>query len=271
MSKKLLGKLDKKYTGRVDVHVEDGVGWLKLNNPRKHNAISLSMWETIQVALPAFSSDPTIRCIVISGEGERAFCAGADVSEKLESTPDSKDADARVALPTLQALRDIKKPTLAMISGHCIGAGVAIALACDLRIASDSASFGIPAAKLGLAYYYSLIKRLTDVVGPSNAKQMIYTADRYSAVKALQMGLVNEVILLSELPAFVTAMAVQIALNAPLTIGAAKQAIGVAVSDSLDHDIAACDASASICLASEDYAEGLRAFAEKRPPVFVGR
>jgi enoyl-CoA hydratase/carnithine racemase len=148
---------------------------------------------------------------------------------------------------------------------------MAIALACDLRVAAAGASFGIPAAKLGLAYYFVQVKRLTDVVGPTHAKQMLYTADRFAAERALQFGLVDELVAQDELLPFVSGMAARIAANAPLTIAAAKTAIAAACGDTPDAVAAACDAQVRACLASSDYAEGRRAFREKRPPVFQGR
>ncbi|SAL01794.1 short chain enoyl-CoA hydratase [Caballeronia calidae] len=263
--------LDDDRPGRVRVDINGGVGWIELDNVRKRNAISLAMWRTLKNELDRLRDDDNIRCVVIYGRGEKAFCSGADVAEKQGNDKSTTSADADVALPTLRALQEFSKPTIAMISGYCLGAGAAIALACDLRIVGESASFGIPAARLGLAYYYCLAKRLTEVVGPSKAKEIIFTADRYDANKALRMGLVNEVIRTSELRETVGETALRIARNAPLTVQAAKQAIETAVSDAPIRDIARCNERERACLESEDYAEGRRAFAEKRDPVFQGR
>jgi enoyl-CoA hydratase/carnithine racemase len=257
--------------GRVYSYRAESVGWIVLDNPRKHNAISLAMWRSLVDALASFEEDSTVRCVAICGEGDKSFCAGADVAEKQGVDATQTAEDTRLALASLGTLNAFPKPVLAMISGYCLGAGLAIALACDLRLAGSGASFGIPAAKLGLAYNYSEIKRLTDLIGAARAKQMIFTADRISAERALQIGLVNEVVPANELRAFVTDMANRIAANAPLTITAAKHAIATAVGDPPGRDVAACDVRARACLASEDYAEGRRAFRERRPPVFQGR
>jgi enoyl-CoA hydratase/carnithine racemase len=232
--------------------------------------MSVAMWRELLDVLDKFDSDPAVRCVVIRGEGGRSFCAGADIGEKQGITAEQAAADNKVTLASLRAIEDLGKPVVAMVSGYCIGAGMAIALACDLRVAAIGSSFGIPAAKLGLAYYYSEIKRLTDVVGPARAKQIIYTADRIPVERALEFGLVNEIVAADQLPLFVTAMAARIVANAPLTIAAAKHAVATALSDAQVRDIAGCDARARACLASEDYAEGRIAFREKRPPVFRG-
>jgi enoyl-CoA hydratase len=249
----------------------DGVGWIVLDNPGKYNAISLGMWRSLIDVFAAFDADAGVRCAVIRGEGERAFCAGADLAEKqgVEGAAALRDLD--LGLAGLQALRAFAKPLVAMVSGYCLGAGMGIALECDLRIASSDASFGIPAARLGIGYPYALTKRLADLIGPAFAKQVLFTADRMPAERAGQVGLVNEVVPPAELLAFVRGLAGRIAANAPLSVAAAKQAISTACSDAPEVDIEACDARARACLASEDYAEGRRAFAEKRVPQFHGR
>lgn len=257
--------------GRVACTAAEGVGWIVLDNPRRHNAMSLDMWRSLADGLAAFEADPAVRCVVVRGAGDRAFCAGADIGEKQGADAGRAAQDLGVTLAGLRALAAFPKPVLAMISGYCLGAGVAIALACDVRLAAAGAQFGIPAAKLGLAYEYSEIKRLADLVGPARARQMIFTGDRFPAGRALQFGLVEEVVAAGELEAFAADMAARIAANAPLTIAAAKQAIATVVSDPPGRDIEACNARARACLASEDYAEGRRAFQEKRAPAFRGR
>lgn len=257
--------------GRVHHEVTaSGVGWIILDNPGKHNAISLEMWRTLIDVLGRFEADAGIRCVVIRGEGERAFCAGADVAEKqgIDNATALRDLD--LGLAGHQAVRSFGKPLIAMVSGYCLGAGMGIALDCDLRIAASSAAFGIPAARLGLGYPYALAKGLADLVGPAFAKQILFTSERVPAERAFQIGLVNEIIPLADLLAFVTELAERIAANAPMTIAAAKQAIATALSGPQGSDAAECESRARACLASEDYAEGRRAFAEKRQPRFRG-
>ncbi|HSV78022.1 MAG TPA: enoyl-CoA hydratase [Ramlibacter sp.] len=257
--------------GRIRVSSEQGVGWVVLDNPRKHNAMSLAMWGALADALAGFAQDPAVRCVVLRGEGDKAFCAGADIAEKQGKGAEQSAADSQLSQRGLEAVHGFAKPVIAMIDGYCLGGGLALALACDMRISATSGIFGIPAAKLGLAYNYNAIKRLTELVGPAQARQILFTADRLPAQRALQLGLVNEVVEPDQLQDFVRAMAGRIAANAPLTIAAAKQAIATAVSDAPGRDLAGCEERMRACLASDDYAEGRRAFQEKRAPVFQGR
>ncbi|HSW20022.1 MAG TPA: enoyl-CoA hydratase [Ramlibacter sp.] len=262
---------ERPVAGCVRLTREGGVAWLALDNPRKLNAISLPMWQALADALRHCEQDAAVRCIVIRGAGDKAFCSGADVAEKQGVAADQADADDQLALATIRAIQDMDKPVIAMLSGYCLGAGMAIALACDIRVAAAGASFGIPAARLGLAYYFVQVKRLTEVVGAARARQMLYTADRYQAERALEFGLVNELVAGDELLPFVSGMAARIAGNAPLTIAAAKSAVAAAVGQTPQALIAACDARVKTCLASADYVEGRLAFREKRAPVFQGR
>jgi enoyl-CoA hydratase len=233
--------------------------------------MSLAMWRELRTTMTRLAEDASVRCVVLRGEGEQSFCAGADVSEKQGLDSAQSEADTQIALAGLQAVRDFSKPLIAMVSGYCLGAGVALALGCDIRLAAANASFGVPASRLGLAYYYVDLKRLADVVGPARAKQMLFTADRVDAQRALLIGLVEDVVAISDLLDTTTRMARRIAGNAPLTIAAAKHALVMAVSDPPGRDTARCDALASACLASEDYEEGRSAFKDKRDPVFQGR
>jgi enoyl-CoA hydratase/carnithine racemase len=157
-----------------------------------------------------------------------------------------------------------------MIQGYCIGGGLAISLCCDLRIASEDSRFGVPAAKLGLGYAYPGIERLADVVGPSFAKEIFFTARQFDANEGLAMGLVNRVRPSSELEGFVTGYAGMIGANAPLTVGAVKLCVGEYVKDPGKRDLKACQAAVDACFASADYVEGRTAFMEKRKPVFRG-
>jgi enoyl-CoA hydratase/carnithine racemase len=158
-----------------------------------------------------------------------------------------------------------------MIRGYCIGGGVGTALACDLRIAAEGSKFGVPAAKLGLGYAYDGIKRLVDLVGPANAREIFYTARQFTAEEALQMGLVNRVVPDGELEAYVDNYCKTIAGNAPLTIRAAKVAVREAVKPESERDLDLCKRLVAECFASEDYTEGRTAFMEKRRPAFKGR
>lgn len=259
-------------TGRIHAHVTAGVGWIVLDNPGKKNAISLSMWRSLIAALHHFEAEPDVRCVVIRGHGEDAFCAGADLAEKSGGETSIAGARMQQTLDGLRMIAEFSKPVIAMVSGYCLGAGLAIALACDLRLAAVNARFGIPAARLGLAYNYSEMKRLVDLIGPSQAKRIVFTADQVAAKEAHQMRLVDEVVALNALLSITTAMANRIAANAPLTISTAKHTVATALAgDAMRGGIARCEKLAQACLVSEDHREGLRAFAEKRTPLFQGR
>ncbi|WP_431281924.1 enoyl-CoA hydratase [Humitalea sp. 24SJ18S-53] len=250
-----------------------GIGWMTFNNPARHNAVSMEMWEAAETILADFTADPDVRVIVIHGAGGKAFVSGADIS-KFESERSSEAAVAAYQAQTARvydALSDCPKPTIAMIQGHCIGGGTALAVCCDMRICNDTASFGVPAAKLGLGYPLKGIRRLVDLVGPSFAKEIFFTARKFSAEDARVMGLVNRVVPSADLEAYVTDYATTIAGNAPLTVGAAKFIVGQALKDRGAEDGATCDAMVAACFASADYIEGRRAFMEKRPPQFQGK
>lgn len=250
-----------------------GIGWMTFNNPARHNAVSMEMWEAAEAILADFTADPAVRVIVIHGAGGKAFVSGADIS-KFESERASEVAVAAYQAQTARvydALADCPKPTIAMIQGHCIGGGTALAVCCDMRICNDGASFGVPAAKLGLGYPLKGIRRLVDLVGPSFAKEIFFTARKFTAEDARVMGLVNRVVPTDALESYVTDTATTIAGNAPLTVGSVKFIVGQALKDRGAEDGATCDAMVAACFASADYIEGRRAFMEKRPPQFQGQ
>jgi enoyl-CoA hydratase len=252
---------------------EGSVGWLIFNNPERLNAISYEMWTAMTPALEDFAADPAIRSVVLRGAGDKAFVSGADISQ-FEAKRGTADAVAEYNANSARAgatLQKLPKPTIAMIRGYCIGGGLGIALGCDLRIATDNSRFAVPAAKLGLGYGYGGLKRLVDVVGPSFAKEIFYTARQFTAQEALAMGLINRMVPDAELESLVRDYTDRIAANAPLTIKAAKLAGDAAAAGAGKADIAVVEKAVEECFNSEDYKEGRRAFLEKRRPKFVGR
>jgi enoyl-CoA hydratase/carnithine racemase len=258
---------------KVIAEIDGPIGWIVFNNPARRNAVSLEMWQAVPEIFDRFEAEAAVRVIVLRGAGDKAFVSGLDISQFADEFSSSQAAARLDALSATanRRIRKSPKPTIAMIGGYCIGAGVQIAVNCDLRIAAASATLAITAARLGLGYPVGSLKRLLDLVGPSFAKEIFFTARQFSAAEAERMGLVNRVVPASELESTVRSYGETIAANAPLTIGAIKQSIETLQSRLSDSDFAACERLMKACLDSADYAEGRRAFAEKRKPVFTGR
>jgi enoyl-CoA hydratase len=227
---------------------EGGVGYLIFNNPERHNAVSLDMWEAAQGFLADFAADKAIRVVVVTGAGGKAFVSGADIS-KFESERSSKEA--------------IDRYNIAVDKANT-------AVCCDLRICSDNSKFGVPAAKLGLGYGFKGIKKLVDVVGPSFAKEIFFTARQFTAAEAQTMGLVNRVLPEAELEKYVKDYAETISGNAPMTVNSVKFIVGEVVKPESERNLKQCADLVAQCFASNDYKEGRTAFMEKRKPAFTG-
>jgi enoyl-CoA hydratase/carnithine racemase len=253
--------------------VDGAIGWLVFNNPSRRNAVSMDMWQAIPEIMDAYERDPQIRVIVLKGAGDKAFVSGADISEfeKNRSSPEAIARYEEIGNNAQARLLNSSKPTIAMIHGFCMGGGLGVALTCDLRICSEGAQFGIPAAKLGIAYRLGGIIRLLELVGPAYAKEIFYTARRFTASEAHQMGLVNRVLPEGELEGFVRSYCAMMAENAPLSLKASKGIIAEVTKQAEHVDRARCEEFVKACFGSEDYIEGRRAFMEKRKPVFKGR
>lgn len=260
-------------TDKMLAHVDEGIGWITFNNPARRNAISLEMWQALGTILEAFQMDDEVRVVVMKGAGGKAFVSGADISEfdKKRANANQKNEYAKVAAHANRWLVKLDKPLIAMIQGFCIGGGLATALGADIRFASPDSRFGIPAAKLGLGYEFGGLKTLCDLVGPSRAKDIMFSARFLEADEALSIGLINFVVKESELEAQVKSYAQTIGSNAPLTVKAAKAAINEAMRDAEKRDLERVSSMIDQCFNSEDYKEGRKAFAEKREPLFAGR
>ncbi len=259
-------------TEKMLSRIEEGVGYITFNNPDKHNAVSIEMWDALEKILDNFRNSNKIRVIVLNGAGGKSFVSGADIS-KFDKERSSKEAVLSYNKRTqkvYELLESFPKPTIAMIDGYCIGGGLNLAVCCDIRICSEKSKFAMPAAKLSLGYPFSSIKRLFDVMGPGMAKHFMFTAEKISATEALACGLVQKLISEDIIDSYVKDYALTIANNAPLTIKAMKQ-IGIEILKNPDErDLLLCEKLASACFDSEDYKEGRKAFMEKRKPNFKG-
>ncbi len=258
--------------GKMLAKTADGVGRITFNQPEKRNAMSVAMWEGLGTILDRFESDPSVRVVVLTGAGDRAFVSGADISqfEAQRADASAQGEYDRLTSAGRAKLAAFAKPTIARIHGFCLGGGLGIAMQTDLRIASEGSEFGIPAAKLGLAYGFDMVRKLVALVGPAHARMLLYTGNRFDAAEAARVGLVNRVVAAGELDGVVDALARTLAINAPLSIRAAQLAVAEAVKDETERDLSAVRAAIAACFDSADYREGRRAFMEKRPPRFTG-
>jgi len=259
-------------TENMLAEVEGSIGWMTFNKPSRRNAVSLDMWEAIPEIIDRFEADPAVRVVVLKGAGDVAFVSGADISqfEKARSNPEVNAHYEAMLEEATKRLSECRKPTIAMIRGWCIGGGMAIAVSCDMRIASEGSKFGIPAARLGLGYGWPGVRTLMNLVGPSFTKEIFFTARHFDAQEARMMGLLNRVISADELEGYVRGYAATIADNAPMTMATLKRSVAE-IEKGERGDYALVDRMVQECNDSADFIEGRRAFMEKRRPVFQGR
>lgn len=257
--------------GEVRLERDGGIARVVLSQPARLNAINDAMWDRLGEIFPEIEADDELRCVVITGDGDRAFSVGADISEfeKNRNSVEAARAYFHRVHGALDGLARLKHPTVAEIRGRCVGGGLEMALGCDLRICGTGSRFGIPIKRLGLTVSHAEMKPLVQLVGPSNAMEILLEGQVFGAQRAYEMGLVNRVVADGEVAAEVQATADRIAEGAPLVARwhkkFARRVLDPAPigEDEFDESFA--------CFGTEDFSEGRRAFLEKRKPVFRGR
>ncbi|HEV8297944.1 MAG TPA: enoyl-CoA hydratase-related protein [Acidimicrobiales bacterium] len=249
----------------IRAYVDGSIGTLVIDNPARRNAMDLAMYAAVPAAVQSLVAHPALRVVVLRGAGSEAFGAGSDISEFAEQrTGDAALHYNETEAAAARAIETIPVPVIAAIHGPCMGGGVGLALCADLRYAADDARFAVTPAKLGVGYPPDSMARLVTVIGVPRAKDLVLTARTIDAEQASAMGLVHAVVPKADLDAYVESVAATIAALAPLTLRAAKLAID-------DPHSEATAAAVNRCYASEDYAEGIRAYRERRAPTFNGR
>jgi enoyl-CoA hydratase/carnithine racemase len=259
--------------GKILQNINDGIGIVTFNNPEKRNAMSLDMWEGLGRSLIELRDDPDVRIVILTGAGDKAFVSGADISqfEKTRHNAEASEEYSRRSAAQRALLADYPKPTIACIRGFCLGGGMQVAMLADIRFAAENSQFGIPAAKLGIAYGYDGLRNLVSLVGPSWARLIMYTGMRIGSAEAQRIGLVDRVLPDADLWDATLEIARTISGNAPLAIKAAKITIAQVLKDPSARDFDAIKNIGTACMDSEDFREGRRAFMEKRKPVFKGK
>jgi len=263
---------DEAASPRLIVRREGAIGWVIFSNTRRFNAMTYEMWRDLPAAIAEHTADPAIRVVVFSGDGTQAFVSGADISqfEAMRADATAREAYDRALADAYSAMLQCPKPTVARITGICIGGGLGMSLNCDLRVCSDDSIFRMPAGRLGLGYALDGVKRMVSVIGPAHTADLFYTARKFDAAFALKIGFVNHCHPRAEFDAAFGEYVATIAENAPLTLRAAKAAMRVLGQDESERDLTDFEAAFQACFTSEDYLEGRRAFMEKRTPRFRG-
>ncbi len=259
--------------GKMLAEVEEGIGLITFNQPEKRNAMSVNMWHGLTEILDDFEASDAVRAVVMTGAGHKAFVSGADISqfEQQRANANAQLEYDRLTSAGRARLAAFPKPVIARIRGFCLGGGLGIAMQADVRIAAVDSEFGIPAAKLGIAYGFDMVRKLVSLVGHAHARTLLFTGSRIGSAEAGRIGLVNQVVADEDLNQTVYELARTIADNAPLSVKAMKMAVNGTIQTESERDLDAINAAVLACFDSEDYREGRTAFMEKRKPAWKGR
>lgn len=252
------------------VEKRGAVAIITINRPDKLNALNIKTREEGAAALDELSRDDSVRVLVFTGAGEKAFVAGADIAE-FEGRAPLTQRGVMLMRSLFNAVDSFPKPIIAMINGFCLGGGCELALACDIRIASEKAKLGQPEINLGIIPGGGGTQRMTRLIGEGKAMELILTGDMIDAQTALKLGLVNAVYPAEELEAQTVALANKIAEKSPVALRMAKEAVKLASRSNLDEGLRREVDLFALCFSSQDKEEGVKAFLEKRKPVFTGK
>jgi enoyl-CoA hydratase len=255
----------------VELERRGAVALVRLSNPTALNALSVEMLDELDATLDQIAADPELRAVVITGDGEKAFCAGADIRHMSQATALEARAYAKRGHAVSARLESLPKPVIAAINGYALGGGCELALACDIRLASDKARIGQPEINLGILPGWGGTQRLARVTSPGFAKELIFTGRTVMADEALRAGLVNHVHPHDELLDKALELATEIATKPPLAIAGAKEMINLALGGDPSGNLAREVDAFALAFATEDQREGMAAFFEKRPATFLGK
>lgn len=249
----------------------DNIGILYINRPKAMNALNIATIQELGQAIDEVKMDDEIKVLIVTGSGDKAFVAGADIIGFMGLSPEQTRYYTDEGEKIFRKLDALTKPVIAAVNGFALGGGCELAMACDIRLASETAVFGLPEVSLGVIPGYGGTQRLPRLIGEGRAKELTFTAGVIDAAEAYRVGLVNHVYPLEDLMDEARKLAVKIMKNAPLSVGYAKLAIGQGLQGDLDSGLRIESNFFGLCVATEDMKEGTRAFVEKRKPRFKGQ
>ena len=254
----------------IKIEREENIVWIVLNRPHRLNAFNDILVEELSEALDTVENDPSVRCVIITGEGDRAFSAGADITAFPKATPVKAEEFSRGGQKVFSKIEEMSKPVIAAINGYALGGGLELALACDFRIASEHAELGSPEINLGIIPGWGGTQRLVRIVGLRNAKRLVMLGERIKADEALKMGLVDKVVPFEKLREEAKALAKRLAEGPPIAMKYAKHALNFGSQVPLDVGLRLEATLMALLFSTQDVKRGIEAFMSKRKPEFKG-